>query len=130
MKKDIKKGESWRKGYQAGVEEARNKMKEFTQKWRERFDEEFDFFECAALNGLEIKDFISQVEKEAHTKGVVETEKAFGGCKLCYGKGYATQKVQARRRSYKWELNPIKPCSCERGKQIKEILSKSKGISL
>lgn len=53
-----------------------------------------------------------------------ETVKAFGGCKKCYGKGYSTTKVQAGHRYSFWELNPINPCSCDRGKQIKALLEK------
>lgn len=58
-----------------------------------------------------------------------ETEKAFGGCKICYGKGYATTKVQAESKedfggeeTGVWELNPIRPCSCDRGGQIRKII--------
>lgn len=61
-----------------------------------------------------IKSFLSQ------------TEKAFGGCKNCYGKGYATTKRQATGRNYFEELSPILPCKCSRGEQIKELLSQAK----
>lgn len=57
-----------------------------------------------------------------------EQAKAFGGCKNCYGKGYATQMVQAggtdewTGKNYAWEVNPIRPCDCERGKGIQELI--------
>lgn len=55
-----------------------------------------------------------------------EIEKAFGDCKECYGKGYATTKVQAGYRGKIWELDPIRPCSCDRGKQINKLLTSLK----
>ena len=62
---------------------------------------------------------------------VHEVIKAFGGCTKCYGKGYSTSKRQAQafkdfghEKASKWELDPVIPCSCDRGKQLKEILKK------
>ena len=76
MKKEIKKGESWRKGYQIGTS---------------------------------------------------ETEKAFGGCKNCYGKGYATTIEFAGssedfggEKTSEWQLPRMRFCSCDRGKALKE----------
>ena len=56
---------------------------------------------------------------------IVETEKAFGGCHKCYGKGYAT--VRAGLRSYRTPPNTnvktrIKYCTCDRGKQLSELV--------
>lgn len=62
-----------------------------------------------------------------------EIEKAFGGCRNCWGKGFATVKAQAQsfedfggEKTEIFELDPIRPCSCDRGKQIKEMLSTQK----
>lgn len=60
---------------------------------------------------------------------ITKIEKAYGGCRKCYGKGYSTVKRQAQtgieaRTPKKWELDPIIPCDCDRGKQIEEILIK------
>ena len=74
-----------------------------------------------------VKSFI----KSVHSSAVEETEKAFGGCKNCYGKGYSTVKQQATshtdfgdEKTGTWELNPIYPCThCQRGEDIKVILS-------
>ena len=68
--------------------------------------------------------------KQQHRKELERTEKAFGGCTKCYGKGYSTY-----REGYQSEPDfigdkqsePImqthyKPCTCDRGKQIKNLL--------
>lgn len=75
MKKDKKKGESWRRGYQQGKQ---------------------------------------------------ETEKAFGGCKNCYGKGYATCLEYTESlsdfggiKSKRYKLPEMRFCSCDRGKELK-----------
>lgn len=64
-----------------------------------------------------------------------ETEKAYGGCHLCYGKGYATVKTQHTGHGtdgdiggfegpYKRDMPvQMKFCTCDRGKQLKELLS-------
>ena len=86
MKKEINKGQNWRKGYQAGFEE-----------------------------------------------GVKETEKAFGGCKKCYGKGYGTSLEFTEgsedfggEDTSRHQLPIMRFCSCGRGKQLEEIISKEK----
>lgn len=69
---------------------------------------------------------------KGYAVGVKETEKAFGGCTNCYGKGYSTVKVQAggedefTGESISYELEPIVPCKCDRGKQIEKILERIK----
>lgn len=56
-----------------------------------------------------------------------ETELAFGGCKKCYGKGYATYKegysgrIGRGGKTEGWIEDQILPCSCDRGKQIKSL---------
>ena len=45
--------------------------------------------------------------------------KAYGGCTLCYGKGYATGAEFWRGRGKTWgRPNKIKYCTCDRGKQL------------
>lgn len=68
---------------------------------------------------------------KAYEMGAMETKKAFGGCDNCFGKGYATVKRMARtvedfggEKERTWELDPIIPCSCDRGTQIKKILKR------
>ena len=55
-----------------------------------------------------------------------EQRKASGGCTKCYGKGYATQieGYSTNDGFTKWRENQINYCSCERGEQIKVLLSK------
>lgn len=63
--------------------------------------------------------------RKGYQIGYDEASKAYGGCTNCYGKGYATVKVQAGNyRVGFWELPPMKFCSCSRGKQLKKLLSK------
>ena len=55
-------------------------------------------------------------------EAVKETEKAFGGCKNCYGKGYSTWRHgETYRGSTKNLRNDIKYCSCDRGQQLSQI---------
>lgn len=70
-----------------------------------------------------VKSFIHSEQERVWKTAEEETAKAFGGCRLCYGKGYATSKRQyegARGRIF-GELDPYIPCSCDRGKQIVEM---------
>ena len=68
--------------------------------------------------------------KQQHREELERTEKAFGGCTKCYGKGYSTY-----REGYQLEPDfigdkqskPIMqthyiPCTCGRGKQITNLL--------
>jgi len=55
-----------------------------------------------------------------------ETAKAYGGCTICYGKGYATvRKGRSYRKNgiYKtWEMNDeMNYCTCDRGKQLAQL---------
>ena len=52
-----------------------------------------------------------------------EIEKAYGGCRKCYGKGYATYRHGLDYGAYvtKPEVKII-PCTCDRGKQLAELL--------
>ncbi len=66
--------------------------------------------------------------RKAYQTGFDEAMKACGDCRKCYGKGYATVSEHASGsdewtgKKYDWKLNPISPCSCDRGKQIKQIM--------
>lgn len=86
---------------------------------------EFDFIKRHDKG--EFSDPVEAWEYISHllTEVIKETEKAFGGCKNCYGKGYSTTKVQAgNSRHGIWELDPIRPCDCDRGKQIALLINK------
>lgn len=57
---------------------------------------------------------------------ITKTEKAFGGCRKCYGKGYAT--THQGHRSFDGsnyhesaKTTHIKYCSCDRGKQLEAL---------
>lgn len=54
---------------------------------------------------------------------------AFGGCSLCYGKGYATQMAHVTvapdmpgdvRYNYAQDTTYLKYCCCDRGKQLEK----------
>lgn len=81
------------------------------------------------------KQAISRLIAQAEARGRAETAKAYGGCTKCYGKGYATVNEYASGHAtdgdigglegrFKWKLDNIKPCSCDRGKQVKALQSK------
>lgn len=63
---------------------------------------------------------------------VKKTEKAFGGCKKCYGKGYSTQRRATTTfadfqgdKTYTTPMkNEVNFCSCDRGKQLQDLLAK------
>lgn len=82
---------------------------------------------------LTINDGLVKLEKlfDRYALSVVgETNKAFGGCEKCYGKGYAT--VQYGIQGFEDFGNdgfvaPIRTnmhfCTCERGKQLEKLIS-------
>ena len=51
-----------------------------------------------------------------------ETEKAYGGCHYCYGKGYGTQTAAWVGRGYYKKLPTMTFRTCERGKQLEQLL--------
>jgi len=56
-------------------------------------------------------------------------EKAYGGCRKCYGKGYSTQHISVDEISEKNITDPdevFKPCTCDRGKQFAAVIKKMK----
>lgn len=100
----------------------------------ERFEKEF---EVGASKGTLINhwDRLLKFIKQEIAQAENRTAKAFGGCTLCYGKGYATTKVQASTGSgdfedvepKTWDLNPYRICSCDRGKQFHSALEAAQG---
>lgn len=67
---------------------------------------------------------------------VTETEKAYGGCRNCYGKGYATVNDRWGGRDTDQDIgspggvvtggnaNEMKFCTCSRGTQLKEAVDR------
>jgi hypothetical protein len=83
--------------------------------------------------GIEDRDVYSRAIKIARESAKAETEKAFGGCKNCYGKGYATVRYGYEGYddfAHEGYVDPIKtnihPCKCSRGEEIEKILSSAK----
>lgn len=71
------------------------------------------------------------------SKEVRETEKAFGGCKNCYGKGYSTSKTYSEGyedfggEGFRKEQSPYLPCTkCDRGTQIQDLISRVRAATL
>lgn len=59
--------------------------------------------------------------------------KAFGGCTICYGKGYSTQiEWMSGKHDFIGEpdiekaLDIFKPCECDRGAQFERVIRKIK----
>jgi len=74
---------------------------------------------------LEMKQYAESVASHIQK----QTEKAFGGCTKCYGKGYSTVDRTLvgypdfiGDKGFKEKANPIITCACDRGKQIAEII--------
>ena len=100
------------------------------ESWKKQIDDIFDLAEKEEQVPFEahgLKLFISALL--AHSRQ--ETERAFGDCKKCYGKGYSTQLENwsghgecdiGQGDVHVFESAPYYlPCSCDRGKQIKEF---------
>ncbi len=93
-----------------------------TQALREEFDRTFeldDHGESTVVQDMVFNFFLKDREDV-----LKETEKAFGGCKLCYGKGYSTEQqgyVGSSRDVFRGPKLEVHPCSCERGKQMQEL---------
>lgn len=51
-----------------------------------------------------------------YQRGCEETAKAYGGCELCYGKGYSTQLI--RENDSVESKTIMNYCTCERGEQL------------
>lgn len=54
-----------------------------------------------------------------------QQEKAYGGCHICYGKGYHTKRVGHSSRYGNKTYDTIGYCTCDRGKQLKEVMASS-----
>lgn len=54
-----------------------------------------------------------------------EIEKAYGGCHLCYGKGYHTKRVGTSSRYGNVTHDTIGYCTCNRGKQLEQVVAES-----
>jgi hypothetical protein len=52
-------------------------------------------------------------------------KKLFGGCEICYGKGYSTQIVQYSEGdgSKKWSEQEPMFCKCNRGESLKRVFN-------
>lgn len=79
------------------------------------------------LSGKQIANRIAKLT-DWFVKELDKTEKAYGGCKKCYGKGYATVAYGTISSgdfvagvSKSKVKNHIKFCSCERGKQLRQV---------
>lgn len=78
----------------------------------------------------ELTDFIRSTIRAEREK----TEKAYGGCHKCYGKGYATYRHGLRYSAdMPWDKEYVDPmethmiyCTCDRGKQLKELVTAEK----
>lgn len=131
MQDDDKRGELLKKAAKEANQDQRDLMAQpLEDYWKE-------YQEGISINGGVISEeilfnaFVDKVASQAHQRGVEETEKAFGGCKNCYGKGYRTALEFAQSHAdfgdegiERWKLEEIRPCKCERGKQIEKILAK------
>lgn len=82
------------------------------------------------VNGkVSMKDVVEYVKRIKYN-----TVKAFGGCEKCYGKGYATYRYGLAESTDLPDSEPIRRiergmnttmvyCVCDRGKQLKELLT-------
>jgi hypothetical protein len=69
----------------------------------------------------EVYKYINLVETYAQEREK-QTEKAFGGCNKCYGKGYGTVIENASTRYETWSLPRMNYCTCDRGVSLaKEV---------
>lgn len=84
----------------------------------------------AMLSAASVLEYVQERVRQAESRVRAETEKAFGGCLKCYGKGYSTQLVQEEGyEDFGGEGYVKKPkvtincCSCERGASLLALLS-------
>lgn len=94
------------------------------EEMKEEFDKEFPI-EANGWGNMSYEDRLRLIAFITTTATRVreETEKAYGGCHYCYGKGYGTQTASWVGRGYYKKLPTMKFCTCERGKQLEELLS-------
>lgn len=83
-----------------------------------------DQFKHRILNENDLKGETLTALERLVTEEVQLTEKAFGGCKKCYGKGYATWRHGETYRGATHNMrNDIKFCDCDRGKQLSGLVT-------
>ena len=80
--------------------------------------------------GVWIKDKAIERVNKAISDAKKEAEKAYGGCHNCYGKGYATTIDYTSGspdfigdRGFKRQNDIMRFCDCERGKQLKTLVT-------
>lgn len=108
-------------------------LREAIKKWALERDERL------SAPGASIKFMKSELDQIMHlineqvAVAVTKTEKAYGGCHICYGKGYATVNDRwagadewTGKRYETGSRNAMKFCSCERGKQLVAQLKQRK----
>ena len=57
-----------------------------------------------------------------HTEQI---HKAYGNCRKCYGKGYATKQEFVSGGGKKWKTSDIKYCECSRGEQLRQHIEQA-----
>lgn len=75
-----------------------------------------------------VKKAKKQIQTLIIDKAVLETAKAYGACKKCYGKGYHTehQVTVGGHRAYGKKVRlAMNYCICDRGKQLEKLLKGS-----
>lgn len=81
-------------------------------------------FACAMVEDEIMESHKGENWRKGYQTGVAEIEKAYGGCKKCYGKGYSTVLEHisgGHGRSTVFEQLPrMHFCSCERGKGLQK----------
>jgi len=87
--------------------------------------EDLDMIDVERMDDIKLKDMLSESNVCIIANLILKYIKAFGGCLKCYGKGYATQRMDAVSRGSVDEYDPIIPCSCDRGKEIAKIIKNS-----
>ena len=110
---------------------------QFTQntikEWRKEFcDSEGNFdpnYEVHPFISSDLEDWLSSKLEEAQKAGEERMAKAFGNCRKCYGKGYATYRhgyrAEADMLGSEEQEDPFETrmifCTCDRGKQLKQL---------
>jgi hypothetical protein len=90
------------------------------------------FYDCGKYLDASLIEYIRPILDAERAKAIKDTEKAFGGCKKCYGKGYSTvidfttsHADFIGDKTYSKPNNPMRFCSCDRGNQLKSLLTPS-----